>query len=214
MKIYIPNRPTGDQTTLLYAVRSWVTNCIDAEVIIIGEVPSFDFKAEGAKLINTNIGDIHSLLGLCASEDGELGFVWAEPNIIVCNKISSAHVLIPKRVNPHTPFMSCPHFFSSPFLMDVLKVLPKICNYDAIVREYHARYLYNLAGLTADWRTDNITLPMVSKTPDERKARCLAATKMFLWVGDGVSRSWLKNFLAPYFPDKHRETVNEGDEEG
>lgn len=212
MKIYVPNH--GDETLLLYAVRSWVTNCIDAEVVIVGEKPAFDYAAEKAELLETSEVKISELLKECATEMALLGFVWAEPNVIVCNKISSAHVIIPKRVNPHTMFMSCPHFFSSTILLQAMEKLSKDCSYTDIVQEYHAQHLYNIAGLTADWRTDNITLPMVSKTPDERKARSLAATKMFLWVGDGVSRSWLKKFLAPYFPDKQKEAETESDEEG
>ena len=212
MKIFIPNRYVNDETLLQYAVRSWVEYCFDAEVVIVGPKPSFDYAADGAEIIETNEKYIHTLFMDLASKTE--AFVWSEPNIIVCNYIHPAHVMIPKRLNPHTPYLSCPQFFVSVNLRDELEQLPENCTYEKIVHEYHAHCLYNIAGLTADWRTDNITLPMVSKTPDERKARSLAATKMFLWVGDGVSRSWLKNFLAPYFPDKQRETVNEGDEEG
>lgn len=214
MRVYIPNFKGTDQTLLRYAVRSWVRYFFDAELWIVGEVPTFDFKAEGVTSVFETENETACQILQRAARVSELDqlLVWSEPSIILCNKITPAHLFIPKRLNPHTPFMSCPQVFGRKELLKLLEGLSPDKSFDDIVHEYHAHYLYDIAGLTADWRTDNITLPLMSRTPDVHRARSMAASKMFIYVGRGVDRTWVRKFLSAYFPDKQADS--ESDEVG
>lgn len=220
---------------LLYALRSWFNNaCFPANLVIIGDRE--DWFDEEVTVIehqrisdNAQIDTMAKLKLAVESLDVTERFIWTNDDIYLVNRVSLAHVEIPKVLGALSPDKFSGMYAES--MRNTIKLLDKYelpkLNYGTHtpvlfektkLKEMWERFpeaesgalisslYFNSQSIPAhpvllDWQTDPFLLPIVSKHPDERKAEEILKRKVFLNNAVSGYSSWLENFLERMFPE-------------
>lgn len=157
-------------------------------------------------------------------------FIWTNDNIYVVNPVSLAHIELPKVVgllNPgkykglyaenmartkellekynlpclnygtHTPML-----FDKGQLSAMLQRFPELEEGGYLFSSVYFNSLpWPTQPVYLDWPTDQVLLPVVSKSPAEDKVLELLSHKVFLNNAVSGYSPWLEGFLARVFPD-------------
>ncbi len=159
-------------------------------------------------------------------------FIWTADDIYVMNPIGLAHIEIPKttgKMNPHTRsgwkkesmektveiladtgLPTLDYDTHTPVLFDKKKLMESLPHNDHKAQAalmfvsvyFNAHSRVHPARL--DWMTDSFLLPVVTKTPDEKKVEKLIGEKVFMHNAESGYSAWLESYLGRNFPEKCR----------
>lgn len=157
-------------------------------------------------------------------------FIWTNDDIYLVNPISFAHIVLPKALgdlnaekykglyadnmrqtimlldkmrkpklnyDTHTPFA-----FEKKKLRQIFTLFPEIFSGVLIASVYFNFQDFPAHPVFLNWEKDQILLPIVSKNPNEEKARELLKNKVFLNNSVSGYSVWLESFLEKEFPEK------------
>lgn len=157
-------------------------------------------------------------------------FIWSNDDIYVVNPVSLAHIELPKilgELNPdkysgvyatnmlhtkqllqqhglptlnygtHTPFL-----FDKSLLMDMFEKFPVLQEGGYLFTSvYFNAQPYPAHPVLLDWPKDQVLLPIISKSPDEKKVVEMMSRKVFFNNAESGYSPWLEHFLEKQFPD-------------
>ena len=220
---------------LLFALRSWYEKtCFPANLVIIGDRE--DWFGEEIFVIehqrtsdNPQIDTMEKLKLAIESPEVTERFIWTNDDIYLVNRVSLAHIEIPKvlgELNPEKFKGTYAENMSRTVMLLDKSGLPKL-NYgthtpvlfekfrlkDMLVHFTEAEsgvlfssLYFNFQPFPAypvvlDWETDQFLLPIVSRNPNEQKAKELLQKKVFLNNTVSGHSAWLEKFLEQMFPE-------------
>lgn len=220
---------------LLFALRSWYEKtCFPANLVIIGDRE--DWFGEEIFVIehqrtsdNPQIDTMEKLKLAIESPEVTERFIWTNDDIYLVNRVSLAHIEIPKvlgELNPekfkgtyaenmsrtvmlldksglpklnygtHTPVL-----FEKFRLKDMLVHFPEAESGVLFSSLYFNFQPFPAYPVVLDWKTDQFLLPIVSRNPNEQKAKELLQKKVFLNNTVSGHSAWLEKFLEQMFPE-------------
>lgn len=220
---------------LLFALRSWYEKtCFPANLVIIGDRE--DWFGEEIFVIehqrtsdNPQIDTMEKLKLAIESPEVTERFIWTNDDIYLVNRVSLAHIEIPKvlgELNPekfkgtyaenmsrtvmlldksglpklnygtHTPVL-----FEKFRLKDMLVHFPEAESGVLFSSLYFNFQPFPAYPVVLDWETDQFLLPIVSRNPNEQKAKELLQKKVFLNNTVSGHSAWLEKFLEQMFPE-------------
>lgn len=220
---------------LLFALRSWYNNArFPANLVIIGDRE--DWFYEEVTVIehqrtsdNPQIDTMEKLKLAIESPEVTERFIWTNDDIYLVNRVSLAHIEIPKvlgelkpekfkgtyaenmsrtvmlldkfglpklNYGTHTPVL-----FEKFRLKSMLERFPESESGVLFSSLYFNFQPFPAYPVVLDWETDQFLLPIVSRNPNEQKAKELLRRKVFLNNTVSGYSSWLENLLESMFPD-------------
>ena len=156
-------------------------------------------------------------------------FIWTNDDIYLVNRVSLAHIEIPKvlgelkpekfkgtyaenmsrtvmlldkfglpklNYGTHTPVL-----FEKFRLKDMLERFPEAESGVLFSSLYFNFQPFPAYPVVLDWETDQFLLPIVSRNPNEQKAKELLQKKVFLNNTVSGHSAWLEKFLEQMFPE-------------
>lgn len=220
---------------LLFALRSWYNNALfPANLVIIGDRE--DWFGEEVTVIehqrtsdNPQIDTMEKLKLAIESSEVTERFIWTNDDIYLVNRISLAHIEIPKvlgELNPsqfkgvYANNMSrtvmlldkiglpklnygthTPVLFEKSKLMEMLERFPEAESGVLFSSLYFNSQAFPAHPVVLNWKTDQFLLPVISQNPDEQKAKELLRRKVFLNNTVSGHSAWLEKFLEQMFPE-------------
>lgn len=220
---------------LLFALRSWYNNALfPANLVIIGDRE--DWFGEEVTVIehqrtsdNPQIDTMEKLKLAIESSEVTERFIWTNDDIYLVNRVSLAHIEIPKvlgELNPsqfkgvYANNMSrtvmlldkiglpklnygthTPVLFEKPKLMEMLERFPEAESGVLFSSLYFNSQAFPAHPVVLNWKTDQFLLPVISQNPDEQKAKELLRRKVFLNNTVSGHSTWLEKFLEQMFPE-------------
>lgn len=220
---------------LLFALRSWYNNALfPANLVIIGDRE--DWFGEEVIVIehqrtsdNPQIDTMEKLKLAIESSEVTERFIWTNDDIYLVNRVSLAHIEIPKvlgELNPsqfkgvYANNMSrtvmlldkiglpklnygthTPVLFEKPKLMEMLERFPEAESGVLFSSLYFNSQAFPAHPVVLNWKTDQFLLPVISQNPDEQKAKELLRRKVFLNNTVSGHSAWLEKFLEQMFPE-------------
>lgn len=220
---------------LLFALRSWYNNALfPANLVIIGDRE--DWFGEEVTVIehqrtsdNPQIDTMEKLKLAIESSEVTERFIWTNDDIYLVNRVSLAHIEIPKvlgELNPsqfkgvYANNMSrtvmlldkiglpklnygthTPVLFEKPKLMEMLERFPEAESGVLFSSLYFNSQAFPAHPVVLNWKTDQFLLPVISQNPDEQKAKELLRRKVFLNNTVSGHSAWLEKFLEQMFPE-------------
>lgn len=179
---------------------------------------------------NPQADTMAKLILAMSSPDVTERFIWTNDDIYLVNPVGLAHIEIPKvlgKLDPgkhsgaystnmmlteqllndakfprlnygtHTPFL-----FEKEKLSTMLEMFPEMLTGSYLFSSvYFNSMAYPSYPILLDWPTDQVLLPIVSKTPDEQKVKELLSRKVFLNNSESGYSPWLEDFLGRLFPE-------------
>ena len=220
---------------LLFALRSWYNNALfPANLVIIGDRE--DWFGEEVTVIehqrtsdNPQIDTMEKLKLAIESPEVTESFIWTNDDIYLVNRVSLAHIEIPKvlgelkpekfkgtyaenmsrtvmlldkfglpklNYGTHTPVL-----FEKFRLKDMLERFPEAESGVLFSSLYFNFQPFPAYPVVLDWETDQFLLPIVSRNPNEQKAKELLQKKVFLNNTVSGHSAWLEKFLEQMFPE-------------
>lgn len=220
---------------LLFALRSWYNNALfPANLVIIGDRE--DWFGEEVTVIehqrtsdNPQIDIMEKLKLAIESSEVTERFIWTNDDIYLVNRVSLAHIEIPKvlgELNPsqfkgvYANNMSrtvmlldkiglpklnygthTPVLFEKSKLMEMLERFPEAESGVLFSSLYFNSQAFPTHPVVLNWKTDQFLLPVISQNPDEQKAKELLRRKVFLNNTVSGHSAWLEKFLEQMFPE-------------
>lgn len=220
---------------LLFALRSWYNNALfPANLVIIGDRE--DWFGEEVTVIehqrtsdNPHIDIMEKLKLAIESSEVTERFIWTNDDIYLVNRVSLAHIEIPKvlgELNPsqfkgvYANNMSrtvmlldkiglpklnygthTPVLFEKSKLMEMLERFPEAESGVLFSSLYFNSQAFPAHPVVLNWKTDQFLLPVISQNPDEQKAKELLRRKVFLNNTVSGHSAWLEKFLEQMFPE-------------
>lgn len=220
---------------LLFALRSWYEKtCFPANLVIIGDRE--DWFSDEITVIehqrtsdNPQIDTMEKLKLAIESPEVTERFIWTNDDIYLVNRISLAHIEIPKvlgDLNPknfkgvYAENMSrtimlldkfglpklnygthTPVIFEKFKLAEMLERFPEAESGVLFSSLYFNSQAFSAHPVVLDWKTDQFLLPVISQNPDEQKAQELLRRKVFLNNTVSGYSAWLEKFLERMFPE-------------
>lgn len=220
---------------LLFALRSWYNNALfPANLVIIGDRE--DWFGEEVTVIehqrtsdNPQIDTMEKLKLAIESSEVTERFIWTNDDIYLVNRVSLAHIEIPKvlgELNPsqfkgvYANNMSrtvmlldkiglpklnygthTPVLFEKSKLMEMLERFPEAESGVLFSSLYFNSQAFPVHPVVLNWKTDQFLLPVISQNPDEQKAKELLRRKVFLNNTVSGHSAWLEKFLEQMFPE-------------
>lgn len=220
---------------LLFALRSWYNNALfPANLVIIGDRE--DWFGEEVTVIehqrtsdNPQIDTMEKLKLAIESSEVTERFIWTNDDIYLVNRVSLAHIEIPKvlgELNPsqfkgvYANNMSrtvmlldkiglpklnygthTPVLFEKSKLMEMLERFPEAESGVLFSSLYFNSQAFPAHPVVLNWKTDQFLLPVISQNPDEQKAKELLRRKVFLNNTVSGYSAWLEKFLEQMFPE-------------
>lgn len=220
---------------LLFALRSWYNNALfPANLVIIGDRE--DWFGEEVTVIehqrtsdNPQIDTMEKLKLAIESSEVTERFIWTNDDIYLVNRVSLAHIEIPKvlgELNPsqfkgvYANNMSrtvmlldkiglpklnygthTPVLFEKSKLMEMLERFPEAESGVLFSSLYFNSQAFPTHPVVLNWKTDQFLLPVISQNPDEQKAKELLRRKVFLNNTVSGHSAWLEKFLEQMFPE-------------
>lgn len=220
---------------LLFALRSWYNNALfPANLVIIGDRE--DWFGEEVTVIehqrtsdNPQIDTMEKLKLAIESSEVTERFIWTNDDIYLVNRVSLAHIEIPKvlgELNPsqfkgvYANNMSrtvmlldkiglpklnygthTPVLFEKSKLMEMLEHFPEAESGVLFSSLYFNSQAFPAHPVVLNWKTDQFLLPVISQNPDEQKAKELLRRKVFLNNTVSGHSAWLEKFLEQMFPE-------------
>lgn len=220
---------------LLFALRSWYNNALfPANLVIIGDRE--DWFGEEVTVIehqrtsdNPQIDTMEKLKLAIESSEVTERFIWTNDDIYLVNRVSLAHIEIPKvlgELNPsqfkgvYANNMSrtvmlldkiglpklnygthTPVLFEKPKLMEMLERFPEAESGVLFSSLYFNSQAFPAHPVVLNWKTDQFLLPVISQNPDEQKAKELLRRKVFQNNTVSGHSAWLEKFLEQMFPE-------------
>ena len=220
---------------LLFALRSWYEKtCFPANLVIIGDRE--DWFSDEVSFIehqrtsdNPQIDTMEKLKLAIESPEVTERFIWTNDDIYLVNRVSLAHIEIPKvlgDLNP-TKFKGVyaenmsrtimlldkfglpkqnygthtPVIFEKFKLAEMLERFPEAESGVLFSSLYFNSQAFPAYPVVLDWETDQFLLPIISQKPNEEKAIELLQRKVFLNNTVSGHSSWLEKFLEQMFPE-------------
>lgn len=220
---------------LLFALRSWYEKtCFPANLVIIGDRE--DWFSDEVSFIehqrtsdNPQIDTMEKLKLAIESPEVTERFIWTNDDIYLVNRVSLAHIEIPKvlgDLNPkkfkgvYAENMSrtimlldkfglpkqnygthTPVIFEKFKLAEMLERFPEAESGVLFSSLYFNSQAFPAYPVVLDWETDQFLLPIISQKPNEEKAVELLQRKVFLNNTVSGHSSWLEKFLEQMFPE-------------
>lgn len=220
---------------LLFALRSWYEKtCFPANLVIIGDRE--DWFSDEVSFIehqrtsdNPQIDTMEKLKLAIESPEVTERFIWTNDDIYLVNRVSLAHIEIPKvlgDLNPkkfkgvYAENMSrtimlldkfglpkqnygthTPVIFEKFKLAEMLERFPEAESGVLFSSLYFNSQAFPAYPVVLDWETDQFLLPIISQKPNEEKAIELLQRKVFLNNTVSGHSSWLEKFLEQMFPE-------------
>lgn len=220
---------------LLFALRSWYNNALfPANLVIIGDRE--DWFGEEVTVIehqrtsdNPQIDTMEKLKLAIESSEVTERFIWTNDDIYLVNRVSLAHIEIPKvlgELNPsqfkgvYANNMSrtvmlldkiglpklnygthTPVLLEKSKLMEMLERFPEAESGVLFSSLYFNSQAFPAHPVVLNWKTDQFLLPVISQNPDEQKAKELLRRKVFLNNTVSGHSAWLEKFLEQMFPE-------------
>lgn len=220
---------------LLFALRSWYEKtCFPANLVIIGDRE--DWFGEEIFFIehqrtsdNPQIDTMEKLKLAIESPEVTERFIWTNDDIYLVNRVSLAHIEIPKvlgDLNPkkfkgvYAENMSrtimlldkfglpklnygthTPVIFEKFKLMEMLERFPEAESGVLFSSLYFNSQAFPAYPVVLDWETDQFLLPVISQKPNEERAIELLQRKVFLNNTVSGHSAWLEKFLEQMFPE-------------
>ena len=189
---------------LLYAIRSLFTNLIgDFRLVVIGDkedwfgpelehIPS-EFSAQ-----NTNglIDEVLSRIPLV--ENLSAKFAIMLPNIILLNKLSFAHMMIPKVSETGSFDTGLPFAVDVKKFEDLMTGMPE----EPITLEACQKLSGMGTPIVVDWRKNEWLLPIVSSNPNPELFAEFSKSRLFLRFGNNGWSGFLESWLSEKFAGK------------
>lgn len=198
---------------LKLAIRSWCENLIglNFRMVVIGDKE--DWFSDELLYVPMTVAHVSKVelhwQAACAAllvEGMSAGFVLAEPDTFVVNKIGYAHLILPKCKGIDTDGLinystGLPIRIFQEELVDFVEDLgddvPNADFFNAFQRFASLTYPIEL-----DWKYDVWLLPVVSKQPDVKRFENLVSKKCFMKAIDAGWSPFLEGFLEDMFPYK------------
>lgn len=220
---------------LLFALRSWYEKtCFPANLVIIGDRE--DWFGEEIFVIehqrtsdNPQIDTMEKLKLAIESPEVTERFIWTNDDIYLVNRVSLAHIEIPKvlgDLNPkkfkgvYAENMSrtimlldkfglpkqnygthTPVLFEKFKLVEMLERFPEAESGVLFSSLYFNSQAFPAYPIVLDWETDQFLLPVISQKPNEERAIELIQRKVFLNNTVSGHSAWLEKFLEQMFPE-------------
>lgn len=220
---------------LLFTLRSWYEKtCFPANLVIIGDRE--DWFGEEIFFIehqrtsdNPQIDTMEKLKLAIESPEVTERFIWTNDDIYLVNRVSLAHIEIPKvlgDLNPkkfkgvYAENMSrtimlldkfglpklnygthTPVIFEKFKLMEMLERFPEAESGVLFSSLYFNSQAFPTYPVVLDWETDQFLLPVISQKPNEERAIELLQRKVFLNNTVSGHSTWLEKFLEQMFPE-------------
>lgn len=220
---------------LLFALRSWYNNArFPANLVIIGDRE--DWFGEEVTVIehqrtsdNPQIDTMEKLKLAIESPEVTERFIWTNDDIYLVNRVSLAHIEIPKVLGELKPekFKGAyaenmsrtvmlldkfglpklnygthtPVLFEKFRLKDMLERFPEAESGVLFSSLYFNFQPFPAHPVVLDWKTDQFLLPVISQKPDEQRAKELLQRKVFLNNTVSGYSAWLEKFLEQMFPE-------------
>nr|DAK68024.1 MAG TPA: Stealth protein CR2, conserved region 2 [Caudoviricetes sp.] len=220
---------------LLFALRSWYEKtCFPANLVIIGDRE--DWFGEEIFVIehqrtsdNSQIDTMEKLKLAIESPEVTERFIWTNDDIYLVNRVSLAHIEIPKvlgDLNPkkfkgvYAENMSrtimlldkfglpklnygthTPVLFEKFKLVEMLERFPEAESGVLFSSLYFNSQAFPAYPIVLDWETDQFLLPVISQKPNEERAIELLQRKVFLNNTVSGHSAWLEKFLEQMFPE-------------
>lgn len=220
---------------LLFTLRSWYEKtCFPANLVIIGDRE--DWFGEEIFFIehqrtsdNPQIDTMEKLKLAIESPEVTERFIWTNDDIYLVNRVSLAHIEIPKvlgDLNPkkfkgvYAENMSrtimlldkfglpklnygthTPVIFEKFKLMEMLERFPEAESGVLFSSLYFNSQAFPAYPIVLDWETDQFLLPVISQKPNEERAIELLQRKVFLNNTVSGHSTWLEKFLEQMFPE-------------
>lgn len=220
---------------LLFALRSWYEKtCFPANLVIIGDRE--DWFGEEIFVIehqrtsdNPQIDTMEKLKLAIESPEVTERFIWTNDDIYLVNRVSLAHIEIPKvlgDLNPkkfkgvYAENMSrtimlldkfglpklnygthTPVLFEKFKLVEMLERFPEAESGVLFSSLYFNSQAFPAYPIFLDWETDQFLLPVISQKPNEERAIELLQRKVFLNNTVSGHSAWLEKFLEQMFPE-------------
>lgn len=220
---------------LLFALRSWYEKtCFPANLVIIGDRE--DWFGEEIFVIehqrtsdNPQIDTMEKLKLAIESPEVTERFIWTNDDIYLVNRVSLAHIEIPKvlgDLNPkkfkgvYAENMSrtimlldkfglpklnygthTPVLFEKFKLVEMLERFPEAESGVLFSSLYFNSQAFPAYPIVLDWETDQFLLPVISQKPNEERAIELLQRKVFLNNTVSGHSAWLEKFLEQMFPE-------------
>lgn len=220
---------------LLFVLRSWYNNALfPANLVIIGDRE--DWFGEEVTVIehqrtsdNPQIDTMEKLKLAIESSEVTERFIWTNDDIYLVNRVSLAHIEIPKvlgELNPsqfkgvYANNMSrtvmlldkiglpklnygthTPVLFEKSKLVEMLERFPEAESGVLFSSLYFNSQAFPAHPVVLNWKTDQFLLPVISQNPDEQKAKELLRRKVFLNNTVSGHSAWLEKFLEQMFPE-------------
>lgn len=220
---------------LLFALRSWYEKtCFPANLVIIGDREDWFgeeiFFIEHQRISdNPQIDTMEKLKLAIESPEVSERFIWTNDDIYLVNRVSLAHIEIPKvlgDLNPkkfkgvYAENMSrtimlldkfglpklnygthTPVIFEKFKLMEMLERFPEAESGVLFSSLYFNSQAFPTYPVVLDWETDQFLLPVISQKPNEERAIELLQRKVFLNNTVSGHSAWLEKFLEQMFPE-------------
>jgi hypothetical protein len=220
---------------LLFTLRSWYEKtCFPANLVIIGDRE--DWFGEEIFFIehqrtsdNPQIDTMEKLKLAIESPEVTERFIWTNDDIYLVNRVSLAHIEIPKvlgDLNPkkfkgvYAENMSrtimlldkfglpklnygthTPVLFEKFKLVEMLERFPEAESGVLFSSLYFNSQAFPAYPIVLDWETDQFLLPVISQKPNEERAIELLQRKVFLNNTVSGHSAWLEKFLEQMFPE-------------
>lgn len=220
---------------LLFALRSWYEKtCFPANLVIIGDRE--DWFGEEIFVIehqrtsdNPQIDTMEKLKLAIESPEVTERFIWTNDDIYLVNRVSLAHIEIPKvlgDLNPkkfkgvYAENMSrtimlldkfglpklnygthTPVLFEKFKLVEMQERFPEAESGVLFSSLYFNSQAFPAYPIVLDWETDQFLLPVISQKPNEERAIELLQRKVFLNNTVSGHSAWLEKFLEQMFPE-------------
>lgn len=220
---------------LLFAVRSWYGNArFPANLVIVGdredwfddEVTVIDHQRTSD---NPQIDTLEKLKLAIESTEVTERFIWTNDDIYLINRISLAHIELPKVLGALEPdnfngtyaenlrrtvalldkaglpklnySTHTPVLFEKSKLKEMLNRFPEAESGVLFSSLYFNSQPSPTHPVVLSWQTDQFLLPVVSKNPNEKLAKELMMKKVFLNNAVSGYSPWLEGLLERMFPE-------------
>lgn len=220
---------------LLFALRSWYEKtCFPANLVIIGDRE--DWFGEEIFVIehqrtsdNPQIDTMEKLKLAIESPEVTERFIWTNDDIYLVNRISLAHIELPKVLGELKPekFKGAyaenmsrtvmlldksglpklnygthtPVLFEKFKLVEMLERFPEAESGVLFSSLYFNSQVFPAHPVVLDWEKDQFLLPVISQKPNEQRAIELLQRKVFLNNTVSGHSAWLEKFLEKMFPE-------------
>lgn len=220
---------------LLFAVRSWYGNArFPANLVVVGdredwfddEVTVIDHQRTSD---NPQIDTLEKLKMAIESPEVTERFIWTNDDIYLVNRISLAHIELPKVLGALEPdkfngtyaenlrrtvalldkaglpklnySTHTPVLFEKSKLKEMLNRFPEAESGVLFSSLYFNSQPFPTHPVVLSWQTDQFLLPVVSKNPNEKLAKELMMKKVFLNNAVSGYSPWLEGLLERMFPE-------------